>query len=545
MKKSKKVMFAILFLLLLFIAYYIYIPAISIHSKDLWIFVLFILVLVQLVYMGRYLLKRKIEELVYRKRRSVIYKENSVSGKALKAARWATIAIFTVFVLGLFWSSSILNAKRYQAVLSVEKREFTEDIAPARFDNIPLLDRDSAIKLGNRKMGSMVDMVSQFEVSSLYSQINYQGKPVRVTPLVYASPIKWFTNRKEGIPAYIMIDMVSGNTSLVKLDKGIKYSKSEPFNRNIYRHLRFKYPTYIFDQLSFEIDDEGTPFWICPVKKYMVGWFGAPSIGRVVLCNAITGEVKDYPIEKCPQWVDRAYPADLLIKLYDYHGTLKNGFLNSILGQKGCLVTTDGYNYIAMDDDVWVYTGITSVSGDLSNVGFVLINQRTKECRYYEVNGAEEFSAMESAQGQVQHLKYKATFPLLINVGGEPVYFMALKDKGGLVKKYALVNVQKYQNVSIGDTVLECQKDYLAKNGAGAEKDDAGGAIKSVTGKIKRIAQSVVDGNSHFYISLENSKEVFDIPVTEFLEIVTYAEGDEITIEYAQNSPLCPVYEIK
>ena len=132
--------------------------------------------------------------------------------------------------------------------------------------------------------------------------------------------------------------------------------------------------------------------------------FGGQTIGRVVLCNAVTGECQDMPVEDCPTWVDRVYPADLLIQLYDYHGTLVNGFINSVLGQKGCLKTTEGYNYLAMDDDVWVYTGVTSVSGDRSNVGFVLMNQRTRETKYYEVAGAEEYSAMESAEGQVQNL---------------------------------------------------------------------------------------------------------------------------------------------
>ncbi len=271
-------------------------------------------------------------------------------------------------------------------------------------------------------MGSMVDLVSQFEVSDLYSQINYKGQPYRVTPLEYASAIKWLTNQKEGIPAYILIDMATQNTELVQFDmatqntelvqleEGIRYSESEFFNRNIYRHLRFKYPTYMFDQLSFEIDDEGTPYWICPVKKFNIGLFGGQTIGRVVLCNAQTGETKDYKIEDCPQWVDRAYPADigrvvlcnaqtgetkdykiedcpqwvdraypadLLTQLYNYHGMLKNGFFNSVLGQKGCLQTTDGFNYLALEDDVWVYTGVTSVSGDKSNLGFVLMNQRT------------------------------------------------------------------------------------------------------------------------------------------------------------------------
>ena len=201
----------------------------------------------------------------------------------MKSGITLILAIVIVYVIGSVLSSPIVNAKKYRNLLEIEERDFTEDIQPVNYNQIPLLDRDSAALLGNRKMGSMVDMVSQFEVSELYSQINYNGKPVRVTPLAYASTIKWFTNQSQGIPAYIMIDMATQDTSLVKLDKPIKYSEAEYLNRNIYRHLRFRYPTYIFDQLSFEIDDEGTPYWVCPVKKYEIGLFGGQTIGRVVL----------------------------------------------------------------------------------------------------------------------------------------------------------------------------------------------------------------------------------------------------------------------
>lgn len=531
MKKSKAKLLAILGILIFAGAYYyVTLPAINIHASGFWGFLAALVGIVIVLYAFRQRLFTPGE-----------WKES----KIIKIGAGVLILIGVVYLIGSVLSSPIVNAKKYQQLITVETRDFTEDIEQADFNRIPLLDKDSAVLLGNRKMGSMVDMVSQFEVSDLYSQINYTEKPVRVTPLVYASAIKWFTNQSEGIPAYIMIDMATQETELVKLDEGIKYSQSEYLNRNIYRHLRFSYPTYIFDQISFEIDDEGVPYWVCPVKKYNIGLFGGQTIGRVVLCNAITGEMTDYDIEDCPNWVDRAYPADLLINLYDYYGTLKNGFFNSVLGQKGCLKTTDGYNYLAMDDDVWVYTGITSVSGDLSNVGFVLMNQRTKECHYYEVNGAEEYSAMGSAEGQVQNLGYTATFPLLINVGNEPTYFMALKDSAGLVKKYAMVNIQKYQNVSIGDIVEECQKDYISKLASAGTAIDENAVTKKATGTIERIAQSVIEGNSHFYITLTGQSEIFDVPVTEFVQIVAYKEGDSITVEYLERDPLCSVYSIE
>lgn len=503
------------------IYYYVALPALNIHSTEFWIFLIVVIVAAAFFYAKRKQFDR------------YALKES----KGMKVILGILGAVVIVYAAGTLLSSPIVNAKKYQKLMKVEDGEFTKDIEELSFDQIPLLDRDSATILGNRKMGSMVDMVSQFEVDDWYSQINYQDQPVRVSPLRYASLIKWFTNQSEGIPAYIKIDMATQNTELVKLDEGMKYTTSDHFNRNIYRHLRFKYPTYIFNDLSFEIDDNGGPYWICPVKKFNIGLFGGTTVGRVVLCNAITGETKDYKIEDAPEWIDRAYSADMLIQLYDYYGTLKHGFLNSVLGQKDCLHTTTGYNYLALDDDVWVYTGVTSITGDQSNVGFVLMNQRTMETKFYEVEGATEESAMSSAEGQVQNLKYKAAFPLLLNISGEPTYFMALKDDAGLVKKYAMVNVQKYQVVAIGNTVSECEENYndlMYENGIKKQAEDTR-EVKTLSSKITKIAQGVVDGDSHFYIMLEGSDDIFDVSVVDFIDIIKYNVGDTVTVEYKED----------
>lgn len=498
--------------------YYVSLPAINIHSSDLWMFLIVIVIVIAAFYIS--------------KKKPTRYELKELKG--LKIIAGLFILIVGIYLIGTLLSSPIVNAKKYQQLLKVEDGEFAKDIEELSFDQIPLLDKESAMILGNRKMGSMVDMVSQFEVDDWYSQINYQDRPVRVSPLRYANLIKWFTNQREGIPAYIKIDMATQNTELVKLDKGMKYTTSDHFNRNIYRHLRFRYPTYIFNELSFEINEEGVPYWICPVKKYNIGLFGGVTVGRVVLCNAITGETEDYAVEDVPEWIDRAYSADLLVELYDYYGSLKHGYFNSVLGQRDCLKTTTGYNYLAIDDDVWVYTGVTSVSGDQSNVGFVLMNQRTMETKFYAIEGATEDSAMSSAEGQVQNLKYVATFPLLLNISGEPTYFIALKDAAGLVKKYAMVNVQKYQIVAIGDTVSECEKvytDLMYQNGIKVVEADTR-EIETITAKIAKIAQGVIEGNSHYYVMLEGSEDIFDVSVVDFIDIIKYDVGDEVTVEY-------------
>ena len=457
------------------------------------------------------------------------------------------LVLVLIYGVGTLLSSPVINASKYQKLLSVEKGEFSEDIAQISYDQIPLLDKDSAQILGNRKMGSLVDLASQFEVAEQYSQINYNGDPVRVTPLRYAGIIKWFTNRQNGIPAYIKIDMATQKTELVRLDEGMKYTPYDHFGRNLYRHLRFRYPTYIFDNISFEINEEGVPYWVCSTKKYNIGLFGGQTIGRVVLCNAITGECTDYKVEDAPKWIDRVYSADLLTQLYNYYGTLKHGYFNSILSQKDCLSTTNGYNYLALNDDVWVYTGVTSITSDQSNVGFVLMNQRTMETKYYEVEGAIEDSAMSSAEGKVQNLGYQAAFPLLLNISDEPTYFMALKDASGLVKKYAMVNVHNYQIVATGDSVNECEKVYLQllkDNGIAKEEEVVPVDTFTVTGKIRRIAESVVDGNSHYYLLLDESDTIYDVNVNGNLSIVLYSEGDTISMTYTKDTDRCTVVSI-
>ena len=545
--KKALIIAAIVIVLVGLAAYWWFHPPINIHSTDTWMFVaVFILLPLFLVFWSR----------------SHSYKEgtakveaNPGKAKAFKFASYVPVAVAVLGVLGAVMSLSIFpgNAEKYATVLQTTEDNFAQDIKEVNYSEIPVIDRDSAVLLGNREMGSIPEYVSQFEISPLYSQINYQSSPVRVSPLGYADLFKWFTNREAGIPAYALVNMTTQDAEIVRLeDNPIHYSESEPLVRNIDRHVQLSYPFYMFDQKSFEIDDEGHPWWICPVQSRTIGLFGGTTIQRVVMVDATTGETQDLAIEDVPQWVDHAYPTDLLLEQYNWSGKYKDGWLNSVFGQKNVVQTTPGtdgnlgYNYIAKDDDVWVYTGVTSATADNSIVGFVLINQRTAESHFYPVAGATEESAIQSAEGQVQNLRYQATFPLLINVSGQPTYFMALKDNAGLVKQFAMLDIQRYQNVAVGNTVAECQKAYqalLATNGVLAESGVDTGAVEK-QGTIAHIAQAVVEGNSHFYVKLDDGSAIYDFALPGLIEIVGYKEGDAITFTYVEAEPTNPVEEI-
>lgn len=446
------------------------------------------------------------------------------------------VALLVAYVLiGQLISSPIFNASRYQKQLNVDKNaDFYKDNPKVNYESIPVVDRESAERLGDRKMGEIVDYVSQFEVDDDYVQINYQDNPYRVTTLSYSDLIKWFTNHSEGLPAYIRVNMVTQESEVVRLKEGMKYSHSDLFFRNIDRHLRINYPTKMFETPSFEIDDDGHPYWVAPTYTYKIGLFGGKDITGAVLVDAVDGTSQYYDIDKVPSWIDRVYPSELLLEQLNNWGKYTHGYFNTIFSQKGVLKPTDGYNYIALNDDVYLYTGLTSVSSDASNVGFALINMRTKEAKYYAISGAEEFSAMSSAEGKVTDLKYEATFPILINACGQPTYFMSLKDSAGLVKKYAFVSVENYQIVSVGDSVAEAEKSYysLLKDNGKVKVDFEN---KTLSSNIVSIQEAVVSGNSQYYFKVEDSDKIFIAPISLSDQLPLLKAGDRVKIEFVDD----------
>ncbi len=502
-----------------FLYFYVKLPALSIFAEEFYVFVgilCLVYIAVSVVTSGGRLRVGFKEYLHHVKKQCLI------PGVLL-------VLLVAVFAIGSISSWTILRANSYKNLIEVENGDFVQDVTEISFDKIPLLDAESAMRLGDRKLGELADMVSQFEVADDYTQINFQNRPVRVTPLVYGDLIKWFNNRGEGLPAYLIIDMVTQNVEVVRLSEGMKYSPSEHFGRYLYRHLRFSYPTYLFAAPTFEIDEERNPYWICPRIVKRVGLFGGEDVKGAVLINAVTGE-SEY-LEEVPSWVDRVYPADLITRQYDYYGYYRNGFFNSILGQKDVTVTTSGYNYIALNDDVYMYTGITSVGGDQSNIGFILSNQRTKETKFYPCAGATEYSAMSSAEGVVQHLGYDATFPLLLNISNEPTYFVALKDNARLVKTYAMVNVRQYQVVATGSTPAECEREYVKLLSQQGITEPAEIEETRVSGKIVEIRSAVIGGNSVYYLRLENDPTYYAVNASEHQTAVILNVGQTVTLE--------------
>ena len=527
----------LLFVAIVAVSWYVWLPPLHLQSTQFWFYLLALALIGAFLFVGGTQVREKTIRYMGFER---TVKSRMPSKKLFRILLIIGAAVAAVVVIGFFSSTQILHAGKYAHIIDKENENFTEKVVQLPPERIPTVDRDTAIRLGNRKMGEVVDLVSQFTVSDQYTQINYQDDPVRVSPLRYASVVKWLMNTREGIPYYMRVNMIDGQTDLVKSDKPLRYSKSEHFNRYITRHLRLQYPLKLFYNSNVEVDEKGVPYWITPVYRMSVGLFGGPDVKEVIVTNAQDGRSKVYDVKQSPNWIDCVYEAPLIINQINWNGKYQRGFINSVIGQKGVLRATEGYNYLALNDDVFLYTGITSVSSDDSNIGFVLVNMRTKECVFYSVASAEEFSAMGSAEGAVQEKQYKATFPLLINMGDRPTYFLSLKDEAGLIKMYAFIDAENYQHVVTSSNVAEAYKTYAAQQNIQTEPGTASKS-KRVTGKVTDIQSVVIEGNSVFYFLLEGDETVYTAQASISEQLPFLRAGDDVTLSVSGAGKTCRV----
>ncbi len=548
MKKGKifpYVIGAIAALLVLGLCLYIFTPAFNIHNLGLWI----IIDIVLLVFVVVERLAKGHKDFGW----ITTTKKTGSKGKKKKSKKlnfsfqyYLVPIVFTAFIVFFcIIGSTVFNATAYSQILKVDDSDFSVDLAESvGTDSIALMDTASAQMLGDREIGALSDVVSQFNVSYNYTQIDFNGKPIKVSALVYADFFKWLNNKDNGIKGYITVNPVTMSASFEQ-SEGMKIVPSAYFSENAYRYLWTKYPTLILDNLHFEIDENGKPYYIASILEYTIGLFGGKTVTGCLVLDPVSGETEKYDISDIPKWIDVVFYGDLICEQYNWYGTLQNGYMNSMFAKKDCKqVTTyyssdeeeadiapvSDYGYVAKDGDIWIYTGVTSVNGDSSNIGFLLANERTGESRYYSIAGADEKSAMAAAEGEVQEKGYQASFPSLINIEGHPTYIMVLKDSGGLVKLYATVNVEQYNIVTTATTQAECIKKY--KTALGIETEEAKENLKEKTIVIEAIKYIDIDGNTYIYL-IDSDSNIFKAKASSNENMLLLKEGDKVKISYS------------
>lgn len=495
----------------------------------------------------------------YEKWQNLSAKEMGKCGKLF----WIPVLIAAAMVVAAITGAKIFHASSYASIIKVEDAVFEDDLSETlNTDSIALMDTQSAQMLGDREIGSLSHVVSQYNVSDDYTQIDYNGTPKKVSALDYAGFFKWKNNHKEGVPGYVIVDPVSMSASYQEGSGGMIYVPSAYLREDAARYIWKHFPTELFGNLHFEIDEDGNPYYVASVYEKTISLFGGETVKGAIILNPLDGQIQYYDLAEVPNWVDVVYEGDLICTQYNWYGELQNGFINSVFGKKGCKrVTTyyssdedeesedeqptSDYGYVAKDGDIWIYTGITSVNGDSSNIGFLMANERTGESHYYGIAGADEKSAMSAAEGEVQEKGYQASFPSLINVDGEPTYIMVLKDASGLVKLYAAVNVEQYNLVATATTQKDCIAKYRTLIGTSEATDGESSETENMpeaeeepleaTGEgdvvIADIREIVVDGNTYLYL-ITDDQQIYRAKAAEHEEMLLLKAGDTVHISY-------------
>ncbi|EMF49282.1 hypothetical protein [Streptococcus parauberis] len=525
-------------------------PPINIFSGDFWLFLIFILFIIAV----------NIVLSSYSQGFSMLFSSKNpgtakpLNGKKdvtayfnpfLGKVKWIVITIIAIAMgLGLlsFFNTRVFRAKSYANVIKVKNADFKKDFPETNISTLALLDRESAEKIGDTYLGT-IDKVSQFGISDDYRQITIGKQPYRVSPLQYKSFWKWLTNRTEGINYYVKVNQTTGKAELEKLQKPMKYSDSEFMFRDTMRHLRFLHPFTIFADPSFEVDDQGNPYYVATTYKPKFG-LSSPDPTGVILLDAVTGKTKHYKLGHIPEWVDRVYSAENVIQRVDDHYTYHNGYWNTVFSQAGVKNTTDSYNYITIGSDIYLYTGLTSATADSSNLGFILVNMRTREITNYKLASATETSAMKSAEGEVQEKNYTATAPTLVKLNNKAFYLVSLKDEASLVKSYALVDAEDYQQVTVNNDIETLISQFTDRDTSGLTTlSPSNKKVEKVSGTIEQVASQTISGTTIYYIMTEG--KVYKIrasrETSDYLPFVK--AGDQFTAElgeanYLQNFKL-------
>ncbi len=499
---------------------YLFLPAANIRSVGTWLFVLIMLTVASALF-----------AII-----AAISGAASYSGWIAGGPLLASLGLWLVFMVMGIGSAALCQSRDMANVFSYEDGVFEEDMAPVTtVSNVALMDTATAEVFAERALGSLSDVVSQYDLNDTYTQINLYGAPKKVSPLGYDGFFKYNKNKDKGIPGYILVDPVENSAEFVKCTKPITISDSAHFSNKLKRVIRKTYPTKIIDSYYFEIDEEGNPYWIVSFSKPTQGLFGCEVINEVAIFDASTGESVLYDVADVPEWVDIVYDGDYLTKIINWSLKYQNGFWNSVFSKTGCKRCTDDYGYITIGTDIWFYTGVTSMSGDSSDIAVIMVNERTGEAKYYPVSGADENSAMSAAEGEVQQYGYTASFPALVNVNGEPSYIMAMTDANNIIKGYAMVNMSNYSKVCFGETQKEVFAHYAKLMGGDVEpeepedEDDTPTVSTKIT--IEDIQYIVIDGDTVVYVTADDGQ----VYKSDFDESwILRKKGDTLTVNVAE-----------
>ena len=449
--------------------------------------------------------------------------------------------VLAIIMFSLFTSPLFMSDRHRNLIKVYDNQSFVESVEDYTTMQIPVVDRGLAEKLGDKKLGED-NLGSQYKVGKYY-MICHNDNLYWIAPIEYNGFFPWANRRTS--PGYVMIN--ANDQSDVKIIKDeLIYTDSAYLWEDLNRKNYFNNLTaWRADEAHLELTDEGKPVFVETVYVNRIGFTNGKDVEGIIVTDPKTGKSEYYHYLDAPKWINHVITEEIVVEQLSNWGVYVNGFFNSLFAKKDVLEVSTGLNYVYSNGNMYMQTGMTSVGGDESIVGVMMVDMRTKQAIFSRIGGATEYAAAQSAIGKEQAMRYSASDPIMINLQGVPTYFIMLKDDEGLVKKYAYVNVYDYSIVATATTKESAIIEYKKL----IHINDTQQAQQFV---IKQIQQVIENGNTFYYLKLNDNPElqvtvsdkVFSAPLSVCNELPFLKSGDTISIKYEENNGLFMVSEL-
>lgn len=460
------------------------------------------------------------------------------------------LGVCNIIVFPLLTSAPLFYSQSYRDLLGeVKESSFSSDVEPINLSQIRIVDEETARKLADKKIGEVPALGSEVQLGDMVLQ-RVRDKLYYVAPLEHRGFFQWLSNYQKGSKGFILVSATNPQDVRLIQNSYLKYQM---------RGFLFDYlPRYLYahgfvnvgmTDYLFQVDHDLTPYWVVTLYKNKIGYRGGDAIG-VATVNAQTGEVARYDMDNIPAWIVRVQPEDFVLRQIQDWGEYVNGFWNSIFAKAGTMRPTGREMHLIYgnDDKIYWYTGLTSSGKDESTVGFIMVNSRTKEAKWYKVAGADEAGAKKSAEGQVQEKGYRAGYPILYNIYGVPTYISPLKDKEGLLKAVAFISVENYTQVGVGADIESAMRNYQQTLASKGNQFVPGHELTPIKlqGKVSRVSTVVKSGESYFYFMLEGDARIFVGTAMVSPRLPMLKVGDTVTVQATDtNDVTVPIHLFK
>ncbi len=466
-------------------------------------------------------------------------------------------ALFTTCLLAVLTPED-LRYKAYQKMLEVETvapQDFKHDITPIEVEKLRAGDAELARKVAEDKLGEIAGLGSQVEIGKMTIQnisghftidngveLSFNNDLIWVAPLEHRSFRKWLFNRST--PGYVIVDAANTNkrylvTEVNGQKLNIRYGEqSYLWEKPEFRIRIGGHQTYGLHDYNFEISPDGRPYWIVSTYVKTIGFSGEDATGVVTL-DAQTGQTKHYDIASTPQWIDRIQPDDFVLQQITYWGKYIKGWANAKINEEMVQQPTPGITLVYSEGRSYWCTGIQSTGKDKSTSGFMLIDSRTKQAKYYEIGGVNEVEAVRIAQDQpfAKAANYKAVTPVWCNIANTLTYFMTFKGSSGNVVGYCFLSVSNRQAVGCGTSKQEAEQAYLTSLQQFISDDIAEGKIQLVTQKAK--IKNIMHEGDTYYLLLEGFQGKEFYASSKFYPELRWSKtGDSVEVKFGEGSVL-------